>query len=74
MKIEFRSLHKNQLLHGELNVALKQQGDNTENTYLFVTVMAIFAKQYEAILATACVEACPEDIPKSRKGKKGEKN
>jgi hypothetical protein len=30
--------------------------------------MAIFAKQYEAILATACVEACPEDIPKPRKG------
>lgn len=74
MKIEFRSLHKNQSLHATLIVALKQQGDNTENTYLFVTVMAIFAKQYEAILATACVEACPEDILDNTKGEKGERS
>jgi len=32
-------------------------GIHTENTYLFVTVMAIFARQYEPMLAIAWVEA-----------------
>jgi hypothetical protein len=32
-------------------------GQATENTYLLVTVMAIFARQYEPMLAMAWVDA-----------------
>jgi len=35
--------------------------ENTEKTYLLVTVMAMFARQYDPMLAMACVEV-EEDI------------
>jgi hypothetical protein len=48
VKIEFGTLHSQ---------FRTRYWDGTEKTYLLVTVMAMFAKQYEAMLATAWVEA-----------------
>jgi hypothetical protein len=54
VKIELGALDATTSVQNSKNsTRVFSKGLDTEKTYLLVTVMAIFAKQYEAMLATA---------------------